>query len=235
MRRLLLLLTGTAAMSAAGAPPTDIRTGAQPQARVIAETCWYSGFIATSAAFLVGEVQDVSSDVHTTPRQTWLSESCELRVQSAWGDLDQIQGIALAKLTSGHESSPYEPVDPAWGRLRHMKKGQKLLILLHEYEGDPCFGSEALIELTESVRTLPEIFRRTALQPALFTGEDLEVVKMASPFLHEHLVAERNAMAENAIATAPPRSSSAWAVAAVLAGLALVVFAGRRLMSRRAQ
>lgn len=159
-------------------------------------TPWYSGFISTSQAFFTGTVIDVSSAVDISPRQTWLSESCTVRVEHAFGRMTQIEGIATAKLTAGYESSPYEPVDPQWGRLRHLQKGRRVLVLLHEYEGDPCFGADALIEFDQQIQDLPRILRRTGFNPAIFTRSDLAVVKTASPLLYEQLAVEAEVRGE---------------------------------------
>ncbi|MGV3659823.1 MAG: hypothetical protein ACO1TE_06555 [Prosthecobacter sp.] len=227
---MLLLLMGTACMAA---PLPEIRTGTRGQAIEIPETYWYSGFVDASAAFLVGEVGEVSSDVRTTPQQTWLSESCEVRVESAFGQLAHIEGIKQATLTSGHPNSPYEPVDPKWGRLRHLKKGQKILLLLHEYEGGPCFGSEALIELTEATRTLPEILRRTALLPEQFTDEDLEVLKAAAPGLHAQLHEKRALWQEFMEEEAQKRRPALGFIIGGLAAIALLAFAAHKVVQNR--
>lgn len=203
MRSLALLFAMALCLSSYGEPLPKISVGGSDRTIEISMTPWYSGFISTSQAFLTGTVMDVSSEVETSPRQTWLSESCTVRVDHAFGRMPKIEGITTAKLTAGYENSPYEPVDPQWGRLRHLQKGRHVLVLLHEYEGDPCFGSEVLIEFNEQIQDLPRILRRTGFNPALFTKSDLAVIKAASPLLHEQLAVEADVggLLENEAAT----------------------------------
>ncbi|MBE2283270.1 MAG: hypothetical protein IAE77_07395 [Prosthecobacter sp.] len=196
MRWLALFSLLAASLTAHGEPLPKIRVGGSGRTVKISMTPWYSGFISTSQAFLTGTVIEISSDVQVSPQQTWLSESCTVRVEHAFGRMTQIEGIATAKLTAGYESSPYEPVDPQWGRLRHLQKGRHVLVLLHEYEGDPCFGADALIEFDQQIQDLPRILRRTGFNPALFTRSDLAVVKSASPLLYEQLAVEAEVRGE---------------------------------------
>lgn len=190
MRSLVLLFVVAICLSARGEPLPEMKVGTSDRMIEIPMTSWYSGFISTSEAFLAGTVMEVSSEVETTPQQTWLSESCVVRVERAFGHLKEIEGISTARLSVGHDHSPYEPVDPNWGRLRHLQKGRRILVLLHEYEGGPCFGSEALIEFSREIQDLPRILRRTGFDPARFTDADLAVVRLASPLFHDQLVAE---------------------------------------------
>lgn len=190
MRWLALLSLLAASLTAQGEPLPQISSGGTGRTVKIPMTPWYSGFISTSQAFLTGTVMEVSSDVQVSPQQTWLSESCTVRVEHAFGRMPQIEGITTAQLTAGYENSPYEPVDPQWGRLRHLQKGRHVLVLLHEYEGGPCFGSAALIEFSEPIQNLPRILRRTGFNPMLCTRSDLAVVKTASAVLYEQLTVE---------------------------------------------
>lgn len=210
MRWLLLLLLGTACMAA---PLPELKTGTHPQPIEIWETHWYPGFVSSSVAFVVGEAGEATSEVQTTPQQTVMWERCDLRVESAYGHLEGIEGIKTAKLICSQEGSPYVPVDPEWGRIRHLKKGQKVLLLLHEHEG-PSFGYEAVIELTEATRTLPDILRRTAFEPSQFTDEDLVVVEAASSLLHGQLVEERGLLREAHEKEMPERGLTTYAITA---------------------
>lgn len=233
MRWLLLLTTGTACMAAPVAPLPEIQVGTHPGPIEVWETPWYSGFISTSQAFLVGEVGDVSSEIRTAPQQTTMWETCDLRVESAFGHLEQIQGIKLAKLICSQEGSPYVPVDPEWGRIRHLKKGQRILLLIHEHEG-PSFGCETVIELTETTRTLPEILRRTACKPSEFTDGDLQVVEAASPLLHDQLVKERTIWRELHKEDKPERSLATYALTAgaSVMGVLAIFYLVRRMRKR---
>lgn len=190
MRSLALLFVTAACLTAHGEPLPEIKIGTNGRMIEISMTPWYSGFVSTSDAFLAGTVMEATSEVETTPRQTWLSESCVMRVERAFGSLKEIEGISTARLSAGYDQSPYEPVDPNWGRLRHLQKGRRVLVLLHEHEGGPCFGSAALIEFSREIQDLPRILRRTGFDPARFTDADLAVVKLASPLFHDQLVAE---------------------------------------------
>lgn len=233
MRWLLLLIAGTACMAAPAAPLPQINTGTHPQPIEIWETPWFSGFISTSVAFLVGEVSDVTSEIRTAPQQTTMWETCDVRVESACGHLEQIQGIKLAKLICSEEGSPYVPVAPEWGRIRHLKKGQRILLLMHEHEG-PSFGFEALIELTEATRTLPEILQRTACKPSEFTDKDLLVVEAASSLLHDQLVKERAIWRELHKEDMPERSLATYtlAAAASVMGVLAISYLVRRIGKR---
>ncbi|MBL9178058.1 MAG: hypothetical protein JNM65_08340 [Verrucomicrobiaceae bacterium] len=190
MRSLALIFVTAICSNAHGEPLPEIKVGPSGRMIEISMTPWYSGFVATSEAFLAGTVMEASSEVETTPRQTWLSESCVMRVERAFGRVKGLEGISTARLSAGYDRSPYTPVDPNWGRLRHLQKGRRILVLLHEHEGMPCFGSEALIEFSREIQDLPRILRRTGFDPARFTDADLAVVRLASPLFHDQLAAE---------------------------------------------
>jgi len=199
MHRWIAFFFVAALLTARGEPLPEIKLGVDGRMIEISMTPWYSGFISTSRAFVAGKVIEAASEVQTSPQQTWLSESCVIRVERAFGALKQLEGVSVAKLTAGYEYSPYLPVEPQWGRLGHLKKNQRILVLLHEYEGDPCFGSEALIEIAYGIEDLPRILRRTAFDPTRFTEADLAVVKLASPLLHDQLAAEADISRETGL------------------------------------
>lgn len=190
MRWLALLLTSTTCFAGYGGPLPEIKVGTSHREMVIHGATWYSGSLSDSRAFLVGTVTDVTAEVQTKPQQTWLAESCTLRVQAAFGHLQQLAGIEFAKLQAGYENSPYVPIDEDWGKLRHLKQGQQVLVLLHLHEGEPCFGVETLMVLHEDIHLLPDILRRTALLSTEFTTDDLMVLQRASPFLYKQALAE---------------------------------------------
>ena len=190
MRRLTLLFATAACVHAHGEPLPEIKSGTSGKMIEVSMTPWYPGFVSTSKAFVAGKVIDVASKVQTSPQQTWLSESCVLRVERAFGHLRQLEGVSTVKLSAGSEHSPYTAVEPQWGRLRHLKKDQRVIVLLHEHDGEACFGSEALIEFAKGIEDLPRILRRTRFDPARFTDADLEVVRLASPLFYEQLAAE---------------------------------------------
>lgn len=231
---MLLLITATASMAATVAPLPEIETGTHPQPIEIWENSSHPSLISGSAAFLVGEVDEVSSEVQTTPQQTLMSETCDVHVESAFGHLAQIQGIKMARLKASQEGSPYVPVDPEWGHLRHLTKGQKILVLLHDDKG-PSFGSEALIKLTDATRKLPAILRRTAFTPSEFTDQDLKVVQAASLPLHDRLAEERTIWREVHEKEMPENNLTTYALTALasVAGV-LVCFRLMRQMKKRA-
>ncbi|MFN0079358.1 MAG: hypothetical protein ACKVY0_23075 [Prosthecobacter sp.] len=233
MRWSAFLLMSPACFAGYGGPLPEIKVGTTHREIVIAETPWYAGQFSISQAFLVGTVMDVSAEVQTKPQQIWLSESCTVRVDAAFGHLNQIEGVEIAKLQSGSEHSPYVPVDDDWGQLRHLKKGQKILVLLHSYEGELCFGSKALIVLRDDMNALPEMLRRTAFNSIEFSDEELMTLKTAWPFLHDQILeetaAERNMYAEESrLRRQAMKSIAGWA------GLtALVIFVAYRLLRKR--
>ncbi len=187
MRFLVLVITTFASLTVHGELP-EVKMGDRDIA--IHMMPWYCGFVSTSPAFLSGTVVETTSEVSRSPRQTWLSESCVIRVDAAFGHMDKLEGIGTATLRAGYENPLSEPVDPKWGTLRHLKKNQRILLLLEEYEDSPSFGFEALIELTPELEALPDILRRTRGDPTNFTTSDLAVVKRASQILHDQLVTE---------------------------------------------
>ena len=232
MRWIAFFLMSPTCFAGYGGPLPEIKIGTSHREIVIAETPWYPGQFYISKAFLMGTVMDVSAEVQTKPQQVWLSESCTVRVDSAFGYLDEIEGVEIAKLQSGSEHSPYVPVDDDWGQLRHLKKGQKILVLLHQYEDGLCFGSKALVVLNDKTGALPEMLRRTAFDSMEFTNEELMTMKSAWPFLHgqvlEETAAERKMFEEESrLRRQTVNILAGWA------GLsALVVFVGCRLLRK---
>lgn len=190
MRWPAFFLLSSACLAGYSGPLPEIKAGTRQRELVIAETTWHAGQFSTSQAFLVGTVTAVAADVQTKPQQVWLSESCTVRVEAAFGHLPQIAGVGMVKLQSGTEHSPYVPVPEDWGRLRHLQQGQKILVLLHEYEDEPCFGSAALVMLNDSTSALADLLRRTGFDAIQFTDEELLALRAAAPLLHEQILAE---------------------------------------------
>jgi hypothetical protein len=232
MRWLVFLLMSPTCFAGYGGPLPEIKIGTSAREIVIAETPWYSGQFSTSRAFLVGTVMNVAAEVQTKPQQIWLSESCTVRVDSAFGYLNEIEGVEIAKLQSGSEHSPYVPVDDDWGQLRHLKKGQKILVLLHQYEEELCFGSKALVVLNDETSELPEMLRRTAFDSMEFTDKELMTLKTAWPFLHDQIL-EESAPERNMYAEESRLRRQTVNILAGWVGLsALVVFVGCRLLRK---
>jgi hypothetical protein len=187
MRWLAWLFTGTTCLAGYGGPLPEIKVGTSHQEMVIhgPPRLAEGGMCQT---FLVGTVTEISAEEDRQPQRIKLSESCTLHVESAYGYLSQVAGIQTAVLKASYEQSPYVPVEEDWGKLWHFKKGQKLIVMLHLCEGEPCFDADALMVLNQHTASLPDILRRTALLPEEFTDEEVEVLKQASPFLHEQFL-----------------------------------------------
>lgn len=211
MRWLAWLFTGTTCLAGYGGPLPEIAVGTGGRELVI-QSVPRLPEKGDSQTFLVGTVTEVAAEEDRQPQQTRLAESCMLRVDSAYGYLDQIAGVETAVLQASYEQSPYVPIDEDWGRLWHFKKGQRLIVILHRSEGSPCFDVEELMVLDERTASLPEILRRTALLPEEFTDDDLEVLKVASPLLHRRFFAE--SAGARAMRTEGARRMRDWMMAA---------------------
>jgi hypothetical protein len=107
MRSLVLLFVTVTCLTVRGEPLPEIKVGDSGGVIEISMTPWYSGFISTSEAFLAGTVMEASPEVQTTPQQTWLLESCVIRVERAFGRLKGIEGISTARLPAGYDHSLY--------------------------------------------------------------------------------------------------------------------------------
>ena len=202
MRRWLAwLFTGTTCLAGQGVPLPEIAVGSSGRERII-QSAPRLPEKGAPPAFLVGTVMEVAAEEDRQPQQTRLSESCTLQVESAYGHLEEVGGIQTAVLKADYEQSPYVPIDEDWGRLWHFKKGQRVIVILHRSDGEPCFDGEELMLLNERTASLSEILRRTALLSQEFTEDDLEVLKEASPSWHRRFFAEsagaRAARAEEA-------------------------------------
>jgi LPXTG-motif cell wall-anchored protein len=189
MRWLAWLFTGTTCLAGYGGPLPEIAVGTSGRELVI-QSAPRLPEKGASQTFLVGTVTEVAAEEDRQPQQTRLSESCTLRVDSAYGNLEQVVGIQTVVLQASYEQSPYVPIDEDWGKLWHFKKGQRLVVILHRSEEGACFDVEELMVLNERTASLPEILRRTALLPEEFTDEDLEVLRVASPSLHRRVFDE---------------------------------------------
>jgi hypothetical protein len=189
MRWIAWLFTGTTCLAGYGGPLPEIEIGTSQRDMVVhgSPRLPEGGMCQT---FLVGTVKEVSAEEDRQPQRIKLSESCTLHIEAAYGYLPQVIGISTAILKASYEQSPYALIEEDWGRLWHFKKGHRLLVILHMSEGEPCFDSEELMALNERTMVLPDILRRTALLPEEFTDADLEVLKLASPNLHQRFLGE---------------------------------------------
>jgi hypothetical protein len=193
-------------------------------------TTWYEGHLSSSETALVGEVVKVDSQVEQSPSQVLPQESCLIRVDEIIGSSPELQGATTAKLVANHIHDTYQQLELDWGVYRHLQPGQKVLVLIHRYEKEVAVGSDALLVLTEAIRTLPESLRRTQLDPAKFTEADLALWKMAWPRLHQDL-ADRVAYAREQQAHGDV-TTPVWAA---LAGMALALGLGIVWIVRKAR
>jgi len=168
-----------------------------------------------SQTFLVGTVTEVAAAEDRQPQRTMLSESCTLHIDSAYGFLKEIAGIQTAVLKASYEQSPYALIEEDWGKLWHFKKGQRVVVILHLDRGAPYFDAEELMVLNEHTASLPDILRRTALLPEEFTDDDLEVLKQASPYLHQRVLAATAVKREKAAEESRRRRGVMMAVAGI--------------------
>lgn len=219
MRWLAWLFTGTTCLAGCNGPLPEIKVGtSQRELEVHAVSGdWNDG--ANPRAFLVGTVTEVAAEEDRQPQRIRLSESCTLNVDAAYGCMDQVAGIQTAVLKAGYEQSPYVPIDEDWGRLWHFKKGQKLLVILHPCDGEPCFVPDELMALDERTTSLPEILRRTTLLPEKFTDADLEVLRLASLSLHQQFFAATAAEREESRRRRDAMLKAAGICALVAAGI----------------
>jgi hypothetical protein len=193
-------------------------------------TTWYEGHLSSSETALVGEVVKVDSQVEQSPSQVLPQESCLIRVDEIIGSSPELQGATTAKLVANHIHDTYQQLELDWGVYRHLQPGQKVLVLIHRNKKEVAVGSDALLVLTEAIRTLPESLRRTQLDPAKFTEADLALWKMAWPRLHQDL-ADRVACAREQQALGDV-TTPVWAV---LAGMALALGLGIVWIVRKAR
>ncbi|MDP1586165.1 MAG: hypothetical protein Q8M07_00355 [Prosthecobacter sp.] len=150
-------------------------------------TTWYEGHLTSCEAALVGEVVKVDSHVEQSPSQVLPKESCLIRVDEIIGSSPELQGATTAKLVANHLHDTYQQLEPDWGLYRHLRPGQKVVALIHRYENNVAIGSDALIVLKPETMALPEIIRRTGLDLAFFTADDLAVWQVACPQMFPEL------------------------------------------------
>lgn len=185
----LILLTALTVCAQEGPHYQDIPVGKTPKEISISTTYWFAGDLAHADAIIVGEVQEVASEVKQSASQVLPEESCTIRIDSMFGTMPELAGATMLKLQASYIHDTYLQLEPDWGVYRFLKKGQQVMALIHRYEGGPAIGGEALIQLTEKTKALPEILKRTQIDPLAFTNSDLEVLKAASLPMYEDLAA----------------------------------------------
>jgi hypothetical protein len=152
-------------------------------------TTWYEGHVTTTDVIVIAEVVQAESEVIQSPGKALLKESCVLRIQEVIGESPKLQSATTVRLSKEHPHDLYEQIDPGWGDYRHLRAGQKAVLLIHFYENDVAIGSDAVIVLNTETRSLPEILRRTGLDYSFLTDAELAVWKAASPRMYPELAA----------------------------------------------
>ena len=231
MRWLTFFSLSTTCLAGYGGPLPEIKVGTTSREMTIVETDRDHRQFVTSKAFLVGTVVNVEGEVETTPRETTLSEACTLKVESAFGYLDDIQGISSLKLISTSTQSPYVPIENDWGRLQHLKPQQRIAVLLSEDEWGLSFAPEALVDVGHKDE-LPGMLQRTAFCPIEFTDQELQLLKSAWPWLHDQVFADTAIEREMFAAESLSRRRTMIKLAAIAGLVILAVFVGIRLLRR---
>ena len=219
MRWFLLLGLTTCCMAQEWLLLPVIPLGTSPKEVNIPNTYWYAGSLNSSVAVLVGEVSAVESEVHQTVSQISSEESCSILMEAMYGASPELVDATSVKLHASYVHDLYQQLEPDWGVYRQLKVGQRVVALLHRYEGEPAIGDEALIVLNEKTKTLPDILRRTGFNASRFTASDLAVLKAASPLFHDEVTGFVQALNEM-------RSDAAAAFLNRLVGGCLAVFFG---------
>ncbi len=150
-------------------------------------TTWFEGHQLSAEEVVIGEVMKVDSQVETSAAQVLPKESCILRIEEVIGSMPELRGVTTIKLIANHIHDTYQQLPTDWGFYRHLKAGQRMMALIHRYEGRPAIGSDALIMLTDATASMPDILKRTLFEPSRFTDADLAVVKVANARIHAHL------------------------------------------------
>lgn len=187
MRWLVLLLLNSVCLAQEAPHFQDIPVGVAAKEVEIPCTTWFPGGFVHCDAVVVGKVTDVSSQVHQSAAQVLPEESCVIHIESMFGTMPELRGATTVKLHARYIHDTYLQLEPDWGVYRHLQRGQRVMALIHRYEGGPAIGSEALILLNTATEKLPEILRRTQINPARFTDDDLVVWKVAQPLTYQDL------------------------------------------------
>ncbi|GEM_PF-2218944 len=228
MKWLAILLTTTAVWAQEELSYRDIPVGQSPKEVEIACTTWFAGGFVHCDAVVVGEIQAVTSQVQQSASQVLPEETCVIKIDSMFGTTPELAAATMVKLHARYIHDTYQQLEPDWGVYRHLKRGQRVMALLHRYEGGPAIGSEALIVINSATEKLPEILRRTQLDPARFTDADLAVLKAANSRLHEDMMARVvYAREQHAVGDLTPLEWLALAGAALTLAMALIWIGSR--------
>lgn len=184
--RILLLASTVCAQE--GQYYRDIPIGMVPKEIEIPTAYWFAGDLSHTDAVVVGEVLEVTSEVKQSASQVLPEEACTIRIDSMFGTMPELAGATTVKLHASYVHDTYLQLEPDWGVYRFLNRGQRVMALIHRYEGGPAIGGDVLIQLTEKTRSLPEILKRTQFDPVNFTDADLAVLRAASPPMYEDMV-----------------------------------------------
>ena len=150
-------------------------------------TTWFEGHVTTTDVIVIAEVVQAESEVIQSPGKALLKESCVMRIEEMIGESPKLQSATTVRLSKEHPHDLYEQIDPGWGDYRHLRAGQKAVLLVHHYENNVAIGSDAVIVLNAETQSLPGILRRTGLDCSRYTNADLAVWKAASPRMYPEL------------------------------------------------
>ncbi|WP_395751326.1 hypothetical protein [Prosthecobacter sp.] len=191
MRWLLLLGLTTCCMAR---PLPLIPLGTTPKEVAISPELSSLGYFTTWESFVIAEVMKVTSQAHQSASEIRLEEGCTLRLEAMYGTSAELAGATTLRIGGSYLHDTYQQVEPDWGVCGSLKQGQKVVVLLHRWGEDQSLtvGYHSVIVLTDKIRTLPEILRRTGSDPSRLTAADFAVLHAASPLYLE----EANVIAE---------------------------------------
>lgn len=233
MRWLVLVLLNAICLAQEVPYYQDIPVGVAAKEIEIPCAYWFPGTLSLCDAVVVGEITDVFSQVHQSAAQVLPEESCTLRVESMFGTMPELNGATTVKLHARYIHDTYQQLEPDWGVYRHLRQGQRVMALIHRYEGGPAIGSEALIVLNATTAKLPDILRRTQIDPAQFTDDDLAVWKLAHARIYEDLVLRvADAREQASLGAVTSREWMAFAGAVLTLVLTALWFLRRRMCRR---
>ncbi|MCF7787189.1 MAG: hypothetical protein K9N47_13765 [Prosthecobacter sp.] len=194
MRWLLLLGWTTCCMAQVSRPPPVIPLGTSPkEVEIYTESHGYARF-TSSDAILIGMVTSSTSQVRQSPAEILLEETCTLRIEAMYGRMPDLAGATSVRFHTSDEHDKYQQLEPDWGTYRHLREGQRVVVLLNDRDG-PEICIHGLIMIHEAAKTLPDILRRTGCDASRFTSADLAVLNAASPLFYDEVVVIADVMA----------------------------------------
>ncbi|MBN8417295.1 MAG: hypothetical protein J0L73_00110 [Verrucomicrobia bacterium] len=177
-------------------PRPGIPLGTSPKEMDVYDDSRRQAFLTSASAMVTGVVISSSSEVHQSPTEILLEETCLLQIETMSGTLSGLAGATTLRLGASYEHDKYLQLEPDWGTYRLLSKGQRVVLLLNDEEGQPEIRRHGLIVLSEKTQALPDILRRTGLNASRFTAADLALLNEASPLFHDEVVTVAGAMAD---------------------------------------